>query len=886
MAQALAPQATYRVQLNGEFGFDAAASLAPYLARLGISHLYCSPYLQAATGSMHGYDVVDSRKLSTELGGAPAHARMCAALAQHRLGQILDIVPNHMAIGSAENPFWWDVLENGPASRWASYFDVDWDPPESRLRNTVLLPVLGEQYGLALERGELRVVRTGAKFAVAYHERRFPVEPASLEPLLAAAATHCGSDELAFIAGSLGDLPKSTSIDRPSLQRRHRDQAVLEGMLTRLIAAGTTVASAVDWALAKLNADFDALHMMLEKQNYRLAFWRAAQRDLGYRRFFDISSLIGLRMEDPQVFNDTHALILQFLAGGILSGVRVDHIDGLRDPADYLTRLRHAAPGAWIVVEKILEPGEELRAWPVAGTTGYDFMNQVCGLFVDAAGEAPLTHAYAEFIGEEPDLNTMVREAKETLMSDTLGSELGRLTALFLEVCEANRRYRDYSRHDLHEALRAVVARFAVYRTYVREGDAEPDPEDVRYVTQAVAAAKRDRTDLEPRLLDFLGDVLLLRYRGKLETELALRFQQFTGPVMAKALEDTVFYRYHRLICLNEVGGDPSRFGLTAAAFHRACEEAGRRWPLRMLATSTHDTKRSGDVRARLCLLSEIPEQWRAAVARWAEMNGGYWSGRPDRNFEYLLYQTLVGAWPIAIDRMLSYATKAIREAKQWTSWTNVNRAYEAAVTRFVEGVMANRGFIADLEAFTAPLIPLGRINSLAQTLIKMTAPGVPDFYQGTELWNLSLVDPDNRRPVDYALHQRLLGEIEQLSASETMRRADEGLPKLWLVQRTLNLRKTRGELFSPDAIYSPLEARGTHAAHVVAFARGKDLIAVVPRLPTRLGGGWGDTHLHLPQGNWRNELAGERFAAGAAAIGDLLLHFPVGLMVREEAAA
>jgi len=880
-------RATYRVQLHAGFDFAAAAAIADYLAALGISHLYCSPYLQAAKGSTHGYDIVDPRAVNRELGGAPEHARLSEALRGAGLGQVLDIVPNHMAISGPENPWWWDVLENGPASRYASYFDVDWDPPEARLRNVVLLPVLADHYGRVLERGDLRLCRNDAEFTIRYHDHVFPVSPQSLDTLLVTAAERAGSDALAFLAGALSELPSPTATDRASVQRRHRHKTVLYEQLAHLCAENPGVAKAIDTVIAEVNASADSLDALLERQNFRLAHWRAASRDLGYRRFFDINGLVGLRAEHEHVFQDTHRLVLAWLADGTLDGLRIDHPDGLRDPEAYLERLRSDAPKAWIIVEKILEPGEALRgSWPVDGTTGYDFLNRVSGLFVDPAGEKVLTEVCAEFTGESTDWAEVARAKKHEVMRQTMGSDLNRLTALFLAICERRRRYRDYTRHELHEALRDTLACFSVYRTYVRPEPAVVHEDDVRRIVEATELARAHRPDLDGELFEFLRDVLRRRLVGDLETELAMRFQQLAGPVMAKGVEDTAFYNFNRLVSLNEVGGDPGSFGVGVDEFHRACAETLGRWPRTMLATSTHDTKRSEDVRARLDLLSEIPERWAEAVHRWAVRNARHRRGDwPDRNAEYLFYQTLVGAWPIETGRLTAYMAKAAREAKAHTSWTSPNEAYDAALRAFVEGAMADSTFTEDVEAFVAPLIAAGRVNSLAQTLLKLTAPGIPDIYQGTELWDLSLVDPDNRRPVDYALRRRLLAALDRATPAEIMARIDEGLPKLWVIRQTLQLRGRRPDLFGPDGAYRPLAATGDRSGHLVAFARGEGAVTVVPRLVMRLEENWLDTALELPPGRWRNELTGV-FVRGAVRIADLLRPFPVALLARVESDA
>ena len=876
-------RATYRVQLHAGFDFAAAASIADYLAALGVSHMYCSPYLQAAKGSMHGYDIVDPRTVNRELGGAPGHARLSEALRRADLGQVLDIVPNHMAI-SADNPWWWDVLENGPASRFASYFDVDWDPPETRLRNLVLLPVLADHYGRVLERGDLRLHRDGVMFTIRYHDNVFPVSPQSLDSLLAIAAERTRSETLAFIADALSELPSPTTTDHASVERRHRHKTVLYDGLGRLFAKEPHTAQAVDAVVDEVNASVDLLDALLERQNFRLAHWRAAARDLGYRRFFDINGLVGLRIEHEHVFQDTHRLVLAWLMDGTLDGLRIDHPDGLRDPEAYFDRLRDAGPGAWITVEKILQPGEALRdSWPVDGTTGYDFLNRVSGLFVDPEGEKALTELYAEFTGEPTDWAEVERAKKHEVMRQTMGSDLNRLTALFLEICEHRRRYRDYTRHELHEALRDTLACFPVYRTYVRPEPAAVDEDDARRIVEATETARAHRSDLEGELFEFLRDLLRRRLVGDLETELTMRFQQLSPPVMAKGVEDTAFYNFNRLVSLNEVGGDPSSFGVSVEEFHRTCADTQELWPRTMLATSTHDTKRSEDVRARLNLLSEIPERWSQAVRRWSALNERHRRGEwPDRNAEYLFYQTLVGAWPIEPDRMVAYMTKASREAKAHTSWTSPNEAYDTALREFVQAAMADLDFTVDAEAFVTPLIATGRVNSLAQTLMKLTAPGIPDIYQGTELWDLSLVDPDNRRPVDYALRRRLLASLDRATPKEIMARSDEGLPKLWLVRQVLQLRRRLPTPFGPDGIYRPLTAIGGRAGHVVAFVRGDSVVAVAPRLVMRLDENWMNTTLELPAGRWRNELTGD-VMQGIVPVAELLAHFPVALLAAGE---
>jgi (1->4)-alpha-D-glucan 1-alpha-D-glucosylmutase len=809
----MTPTSTYRLQLHADFGFDAAGDIADYLEQLGISHVYSSPYLQAAAGSKHGYDVVDHSRVNEELGGSEAHEKFCMSLGRHHLGQILDIVPNHMAIGTGRNKWWWDILTHGATSRFARFFDIEWHSPEEKLRNKILLPILGDHYGRILAAGDIKLHRENG-VVVRYHENAFPVAPGSLDPNL--------SDE----------------------------------------------------ALEQINRNPDELHEVLERQNYRLSYWRTAGRDLGYRRFFDINNLVGLRMEDPMVFAATHELVLKWLRSGVIDGVRVDHPDGLREPERYFAALHCSAPEAYIVAEKILERGEDLPgSWPIDGTTGYDFLNVVAGLFVDSRNENRMTAFYREFAGEDRTFGSVALEKKQLVLRDILGSDINRLTALFLDICEANREYRDFTRHDIHHAIRELVGCFNVYRTYVCAEGGQVTADDIRYVEQAIACAKSRRTDLEPRLFEFIESVLLLRVRGEWESEFAMRFQQFTGPAMAKGVEDTAFYCYNRLVSLNDVGGDPGHFGVSVKDFHQHCQQMQENWPHTMLATTTHDTKRSEDVRARISLLSEIPDAWAHEARFWAVRNESHkTNGLPDRNTEYLIYQTMIGAWPIGFDRLWPYLEKAVREAKVHTSWANPNQPYEDALRSFVEGILGDAEFINDFETFLNPLIPAWWTSALSQVLLKLTAPGVPDLYQGTELWDLSLVDPDNRRPVDYSLRRKLLAELDHLCPKQIWARAAEGLPKLWTIRQALRLRRR----FGP---YKPLAVEGEKAAHAVAFERGDEIAVIAPRLILGLNNQWLDTKINLRQGTWTNALTAEVFEGGKRLLADLLKTFPVAIL-------
>jgi len=819
------PRATYRLQFHRNFGLRRAIELVPYLHDLGISHVYASPLLKACPGSTHGYDVCDHSQINPEIGTEKDLEELIVTLRKHDMGLVLDIVPNHMGICGRENVWWWEVLTNGRNSHFAEYFDIDWESPDPRLHGKVLLPVLGDFYGRILERGELKLVHEGNEILLAYHERRFPIAP----------------DTVAV-------APESVSED-----------------------------------LAKFNSDPALLDAVIQKQHYRLAGWRHGNAELNYRRFFDISTLAGIRVEDPRVFGAAHATLLRWYANGWIDGFRVDHPDGLHDPTEYFERLRAAAPNAWIVAEKILQPGEMMTEdWPVAGTTGYEFIRRVTGLFVDPEGEKPLTDIYAEFTGEPTDYGVVVRDKQRLVLRDLLEAEVNWLTRLLVRIAAHYWRYRDLAESDLREALIEVTTRLPVYCTYVQAHLGRVPEPDAAVISETIAWTRQRQPKLPPEAFDFIGDLLLLRMRGDTEHEFVMRFQQLTGPTMAKGAEDTACYCFNRFIALNTVGGDPSRFALSSDFFHDRCARALSRWPGSMLTTSTHDTKRGGDVRMRICLLSEIPQQWSAAVVKWSAMNEKHRRGDwPDRNVEYFYYQTLVGAWPLTPERTLAVIEKAAREAKQHTSWTRPNRAYDAALREFVVATLSDKEFVASLERFVAPLVEPSQINSLAQTLLKLTTPGVPDIYQGNELWELSLVDPDNRRPVDFAARERLLGELRTLSVAQVWQRRGEGLPKLWLMQKTLQFRQRHPELFGSDGSYEPLQARGEKAGHVVAFARAGSAITIVPRLVLGLANNWADTTLRLPEGQWFDELTGEKIAGGERGMAELLQRFPVALLSR-----
>lgn len=810
-------RATYRVQLSSSFTFDDAAALVPYLAALGVSHLYFSPYLAAVPGSAHGYDVTDHSGLNPELGGEEGFGRLRAALDRYGMGHIADVVPNHMALGH-HNALWWEVLRFGRASPCARFFDIDWEPPDHRLLNKVLLPVLGSHYGRALEAGELRIDERNGELVVTYFEHVFPVAPGTVREL-----------------GLEGDP--------------------------------ATIA-------ARLNSEPGLLHALLERQHYRLAHWRT-DLEVNYRRFFDINEMVALRTEDPEVFEAVHALYIALLDDDALDGLRIDHIDGLGSPRAYLERLRTRAEDAYIVVEKILGPGEELPAdWPVEGTTGYGFMNLVLGLFVDPAAEEAFDELYRALTGDDEPYRAVLERAKAEALQGMLAADLERLTASLAQVCEGHLRHRDHPRASLRAALTEVLAALDVYRTYADPFAGTVSEADRAAIERAVRRAARRDPSLDPELLELIRSLVCLEHEGEAEARFVVRLQQTSGPAMAKGAEDTAFYRYTRFIALNEVGGDPACFGRAPKEVHEALERAAAAWPRAMLATATHDTKRGEDVRARLALLSEVPERWARTVRGWFEANARHRpTGVPDPATEYLLYQTLVGAYPLELSRALAYMAKASKEAKVHTSWTQPNEAYNAALAAFVEALYGDGSFMAALAAFSEPLIEPGRVNSLAITLIKALGPGIPDIYQGCEVWDLDLVDPDNRRPLAGAKLADLLARIADATPEDALRLADVGAPKLYLLRHALAL---RARLDLPDE-HVPLKVSGAGAAHVFAFARG-DVAVVVPRLVLSRPPDHGQARVELPPGRWRNVLTGEK---ASEVVGELFARFPVALLQR-----
>ncbi|HEX5658522.1 MAG TPA: glycogen debranching protein GlgX, partial [Polyangiales bacterium] len=818
---------TYRLQFNKDFKLSDAAEIVDYLSELGITDLYASPILQATAGSTHGYDVVDHTRVNEELGGEAALDALSAKLQERGIGLLVDWVPNHMGI-AGENKLWDDVLENGPSSLYAEYFDIDWSPSREDLRDRVLLPTLGDQYGEVLERGELQVVwEEDCCFRLAYWERRLPLGPKTLLPLIEDILARCelsdddpARNELESICSSLRHLPERHETGLKERRERAREKEIVRLRLKKVVEENEAVRSALDAAVLQLNGtpglatSFDALDRLLRQQSYRLASWRVAFEEINYRRFFDVNDLAAVRMELPALFEHAHALIFKLIDERKINGLRLDHTDGLYDPVAYFEAVQRRFPtvvGAGeeppspddlarplpLLVEKILEPGEQLpNTWPVDGTTGYEFANATLGLWVNPRAERALSELYVRISGDRSSFNDHVYDSKQYVLRYSFASELSMLSRSLERIASKNRKWRDFTRAGLTRALAETIAAFPVYRTYFRAGGAQGEQRseaDQQRVHSALMRARRRAPSISPTIFAFLEDLLLLRTepvdaRGssarepneaeevrKEQTFFALRFQQLTGPVMAKAVEDTAFYRYHRLISLNEVGGMPGQFGTSVEAFHRQNAERARAWPRSMISTSTHDTKRGEDTSARIAVLSELPELWARTTRRWLQFVEPVRAQLPalegSGGVVYLLFQCLVGAVPFGWDgqkeredlaeRLGQYLLKASREAKQTTSWTNPNPAYDEAVQELPKRLLANPRFVEDVLAFVRVIEPHGACNAFAQTLLRLTAPGVPDTYQGCELWNQSLVDPDNRRPVDFAHRRQLLASMQ-----------------------------------------------------------------------------------------------------------------------------
>jgi (1->4)-alpha-D-glucan 1-alpha-D-glucosylmutase len=856
---------TYRLQLHAEFTLEAAQRVLPYLAELGVSHVYLSPCLQAAPGSRHGYDVTDPTRISDELGGEAAWARFAESAQAHGLQILLDIVPNHMS-ASEHNPWWDDVLMHGPFSRFAEVFDIRSEPREPF---QVHLCSLAHAYGESLENGELVIEIRNGHPRVKHYENSWPLSPASWGVLLVASAH-------APCFAELHRLQRWGRADDPE-----RGHYWLQCARAEEILADADRTGELESAVQRVQGDTHELDAVLKRQFFMLHDWKLAGELTNYRRFFDVGAFCGIRTELPDVFSATHARVEAMIAAGQIDGLRLDHPDGLRDPLGYFKHLRSLLPDGRLYVEKILENDERLETdWPIDGTVGYDFLAKVNRLWMDDQRTDALTATYSDFTGHSVNFAALVREKKLAIVESTFSADHERLSRAALEIARAQWRTRDLSPRHLRAALARVTTALAVYRTY-RTADTLHD-DDKRVIAEAVQSARIGSPEIDAAAFDFLADVLFKPDLDDREEDFVAQWQQWAPAVMAKGVEDTTFYCYDRLVSCNEVGAQASLIGISADKFHEFCHYLSDRWPNSMLATSTHDTKRSEDVRTRISVLSEIPDRWAEALHQWSLQNAPAWKNRtPDRHAEYLLYQTLIGAWPISQDRCWQYMLKACREAKIRTSWHEPNTGYEENIRGFVAGVFETPEFIASLETFIEPLILPGRINSLGQTLIKMMAPGVPDFYQGTELWDLSLVDPDNRRPVDFDLRTDLMRRCRKLTAAEVLADWDSGLPKLWMTMRVLALRRLRPADFSNQSQYQPLVAQGTHLGNLLAFRRGENLIAVAQRFSMTLRGAWDGTHLPLPPGTWKNHFTDASLQDGVSPEG-LFGAFPVALLVRE----
>ena len=952
--------ATYRLQFNRTFTFRDAAAIIPYLKALGVSHCYASPYLRARPNSMHGYDIIDHNSLNPELGSPEDYEHFVTELHRHGMGQILDIVPNHMGVMGSDNAWWLDVLENGEASDYADFFDIDWDPVKDELQGKVLIPVLADQYGNELEKAQFKLVFDASRgeFSIFYHEHRFPIDPAEYHRVLTfqtdrlqekLGTTNDDLLELQSISTAFGHLPARRGLNPEKRAERNREKEVQKRRLAALCERSAEIKNFLAANVTAFNGNagdlrsFDNLHELIKMQVFRLAQWRVAADDINYRRFFDINDLAALSMENEAVFTSTHRFILELVAQGKIDGLRIDHPDGLYDPAGYFRRLREKLSEQnpdrqiYVIVEKILTGNEQLnKAWPVDGTTGYEFSNLLNGLFVDPTAADKMERIYRAFTAgtvERPPLYPdLIFKCKKLILKTALASELNVLANLLSRIALADRHTCDFTLNSLRSTLAQIIASFPVYRTYVNSP--EISEEDRRRVDQAVAAGRKRSNAADLSVFDFIRRMLLVEVDGtgigwykRAVLRFAMKFQQVTSAVMAKGVEDTAFYRYNRLVALNEVGGAPAKFGVSVDDFHRANQERLESWPRSMLSSSTHDSKRSEDVRARINVLSEIPAAWRLRLRRWRQWNRGKKrviedQACPTRNDEYLLYQTLVGIWPtVSLDntgwkefsaRIEQYMLKAVREAKVHTSWANTNEPYESALSNFTRAILtrtAKNQFLNDFGEFHRRIAQIGIFNSVSQSLLKMTSPGVPDIYQGNELYDFSLVDPDNRRPVDYDRRKTLLARLQNTArSSASLIEFVNGLSKLsasddaklYMTWKTLNLRNEEATLFQ-DGAYIPLKVSGERSEHIVAFARelkGQSVVVAVPRLCAALLDEnldtvcdetlWGDTRVEITNALgkcYHNVFTGECLPVVETAgqfflnISDLLRYFPVALL-------
>jgi glycogen debranching enzyme GlgX/malto-oligosyltrehalose synthase len=921
------PTSTYRLQLHKGFTFEQARGIVDYLAKLGAGGVYASPYFHAEAGSLHGYNVANHAELNPEIGTEQEHRAWTDAMHACGMQHMMDFVPNHVGIGSGENAWWDDVLENGPSSEFADFFDIDWDPPTSGLRDKVLLPLLGAQFGEELEAGRLSIVRDGGHLFVGYFQRRFPASLRSYRIILQSALTQLelaptdpDAQELGSVLSALKHVPPPSSTTLEERTERAREKEVIKRRLAALYESSTVVVAAVDAALASINASVSALEEVLHEQNYRLSYWRVATEEINYRRFFDVNELAAIRMEDPRVFKAAHSLLLEMFSDGRVTGLRLDHTDGLYDPEAYFEHLQNAARDAlaqggrtvetpvYIVAEKILEQAEDLpQSWAISGTSGYDYLAAINGIWIDAASEEKITAFYCKFAGVDRDYQRIAFDAKRAIMEGSLSSEIHMLGTALKRIAEQSRHARDFTLTSLLRVIRETIAAFSVYRTYVRP-DGGRSAQDERHIRAAIRLAKRRNRMVEPAVFDFLANILLLEERSPSAVWFAMRFQQLTGPIMAKGVEDTAAYRSNRLACVNEVGCDAAPFGATVESFHAHNATMLARWPLSMTTTTTHDTKRSEDVRTRLAVLSEIPDEWEATVGALHRLGRAFLRDvdsepAPSPNDEYLFYQTVVAAFPFEgladararetfTERLRAYMLKAAHEAKERTSWMTPNAAYDDAIQNFVTSTLNHRGFFEIVESLSKRIAPYGASNSVAQLAIRLASPGVPDVYQGCELWDLSLVDPDNRRPVDYEVRRRLLEDLDARGAAtpalagELLDTFVDGRVKLHVLRTGLRLRRDEHALFL-EGSYRPIEA----GPQVVAFERsfqGKRLVCVAPRLPWKITRGetswpigkvWGEDRIDVGAG-LVNAFTNERHESPNLPLSEVLRTFPVAWLV------
>ncbi len=976
-SEARAPISTYRLQMHSQFTFSDAQNILPYLKQLGINDVYSSPIFEARAGSQHGYDVTRHDRLNPELGGEAGFHHLSDALREAGMGLLLDIVPNHMGVGN-DSIWWQDVLQNGRASEYATFFDIDWEPLEPDMRGKLLLPILGSHYGEELESKKIQVVFENGSAFIHYYDHSFPIATRTIPLLFPEEDDEKNGVPLSFrdLLKEMTHIPPHDTVD-PNLAAQRREQLAELRPRLREALLSESLQPILRQAAERVNGteghprSFDLLHALLEVQPYRLAYWRVSSEEINYRRFFDINDLVGLRMEDPAAFAQTHSLVRGLLAKQQITGLRIDHCDGMFNPRQYLIRLqllyvasqcsgetaqepvsrngiesgildslrgydwtRSQGP-LYTVVEKILEPREALpREWPVRGTSGYDFLHLANHVFIQAQNEDRFTALYAKILGRIVDPDELIYRSKLQVMHTSLASEVYVLTNLLNQLSNRDRHARDFTESILETVIRETIACFPVYRTYI-DDRGQYTERDIAFIAQAIWRAKYHNREIDGSAFDYLQNTLLLGDRNdeKYQARLyfALKFQQLTGPVMAKGVEDTAFYVYSRFLSSNEVGSSLKAFGISSDFFHASNQDRLQKSPDSMLGTSTHDTKRSEDVRNRLNVLSEIPTQWSSIVRRWVRMNARHKQkladGRivPDANEEYFIYQSIVGAWPLQmetredrtrfLERMKQYCAKAFSEAKVNLSWTNPNPAYFDAVNSFLSRILVptNRlretRFVETLKAFLPPVQLFGAVNSLAQLVLKIASPGVPDFYQGTDLWDLSLVDPDNRRPVDYVLRKQVLDALREMHereggaavCSEVLRTLPDGRIKLWTMHRALITRNGLHLLFRHGE-YIRLNIEVEKQQNALAFLRRdpatqQSVLIVVPRFACSLAGAkphlpladvWGQATLSLPgqtPKNFRNVFTGEVIRAdetGRLHLRDLLAHYPVAMLASE----